>query len=146
MIVVVDASILLALGLADEPFHSQAQRALMLWHAAEVQLAAPRLFRSEITAVVRKVVYQERMTVEQGRAVLSQLLSYPVTLYEDVELLKAAFELALRFNHPRTYDAQYMALAERLDCIFWTLDERLFNGVRSEFQRIRWLGDDDSSI
>lgn len=146
MIIVVDASILLALGLADEPFHSQAQQALMLWHAAEVQLAAPRLFRSEITAVVRKVVYQERMTIEQGRAVLSQLLSYPVTLYEDVELLKAAFELAVRFNQPRTYDAQYMALAERLDCIFWTLDERLFNGVRSEFQRIRWLGSGVSSV
>jgi predicted nucleic acid-binding protein len=57
------------------------------------QLTAPRLFRSEITAVVRKAVYQQRITPEQGRLMLSYLLVYPVKFYEDTDLLKEAIAL-----------------------------------------------------
>lgn len=77
MTVVVDANILIAFGLADEPLQTQATQILSAWHEAQEQLSAPRLFRSEITAVVRKAVYQQRMTPEQGRRMLAQLLTYP---------------------------------------------------------------------
>jgi len=53
---------------------------------------------------------------------LSQLLVYPVEYHEDDALLKTAFELAHRFNRPRAYDAQYLALATRLSCDFCTAD------------------------
>lgn len=140
MTVVVDANILIAFGLADEPLYTQANQILSAWNAAGERLTAPRLFRSEIAAVVRKVVYQGRMTAEQGRTMLAHLLLYPVTFYEDDGLLKDAYELATRFNRPRTYDAQYMALAERLNCEFWTADERLVNSTQVQFPYIRWLG------
>ncbi len=140
MSVVIDANILIAFGLADEPLHTQANQILSAWQTTKEQLTAPRLFRSEITAVVRKAVYQQRMTPEQGRAMLSQLLAYPVELHEDTDLLKEAYDLAVRFNRPRAYDTQYMALAERLDCEFWTADERLVNSTQVQFNRIRWLG------
>ncbi len=81
------------------------------------------------------------MTHEQGREMLAGLLSYPVTFYEDDALLLATYELAEAFNRPRAYDAQYLALAERLDCSFWTADERLFNAVRGAFPRVRWVGE-----
>ena len=68
MTIVVDANIFIAFGLADEPLHSQANQILGTWQRVNEQLIAPRLFRSEITAVVRKVVFQQRMTPEQGRA------------------------------------------------------------------------------
>lgn len=90
---------------------------------------------------MRKVVFQQRMTHEQGREMLAGLLSYPVTFYEDDALLLATYELAEAFNRPRAYDAQYLALAERLDCSFWTADERLFNAVRGAFPRVRWVGE-----
>jgi predicted nucleic acid-binding protein len=48
--------------------------------------------------------------------------------------------LATRFNRPATYDAHYLALAEMMDCEFWTADERLFNAVRDELSWARWLG------
>jgi predicted nucleic acid-binding protein len=140
MTVVVDANILIAFGLADEPLHTQANQILSAWQTTAEPLAAPRLFRSEITAVVRKVVYQGRMTPEQGRTMLAQLLIYPVEFHEDDALLKEAYELAVRFNRPRAYDSQYMALAERLNCEFWTADERLVNSTQGQFSRIRWLG------
>ena len=53
MTVVVDANIVIAFGLADEPLHMQANQILSAWKTAGERLAAPRLFRSEITAVVR---------------------------------------------------------------------------------------------
>lgn len=140
MTIVVDANILIAIGLSDEPLHTQAQQLLSAWSATETPLIAPRLFRSEITAVFRKAVYLERTTHEQGRIMLSQLLAYPVEFYEDDALLKAAYELANRFNRPRAYDAQYLALAAHLSCDFWTADERLFNATRDNFPGVRWLG------
>ena len=140
MTVVVDANILIAFGLADEPLHTQAHRILSAWQTSGERLTAPRLFRSEITAVVRKAVYQERITPEHGRTMLAQLLIYPVEFHEDDGLLKEAYELAVCFNRPRAYDTQYMALAERLNCDFWTADERLVNSTQSQFSHIRWLG------
>ncbi len=140
MTVVVDSNILVAFGLSDEPLHAQANQILATWTSAGTMLAAPRLFRSEITAVVRKVVYQQRITHEQGRGMLTRLLSYPVDFYEDDTLLQSAYELAEQYTRPRAYDTQYLALSQRLSCEFWTADERLFNAVKDQFPGIRWLG------
>ena len=68
------------------------------------------------------------------------MLNYPVELYFDEGLLRRGYELATAYNRPTAYDAQYLALAERLDCTFWTADERLFNAVKDQFTDIRWLG------
>jgi predicted nucleic acid-binding protein len=140
MTVVVDANILIAFALLDEPLHTQANQILAVWQKTNEALIAPQLFRSEITAVVRKTVYQQRITVEQGRGILSDLLTYKLDFYEDDDLLREAYELAVRFNRPRAYDSQYMALAQRFNCEFWTSDERLVNSVYPQFQLIRWLG------
>lgn len=140
MTVVVDSNILIAFALSDEPLHTKAAGILSAWQKAETQLVAPRLFRSEITAVIRKVVYLERITHEQGHKMLAQLLAYPVEFYEDVAMLKLSYELAQQFNRPRAYDAQYLALAQRLSCAFWTADERMFNAVHKDFPAIHWLG------
>lgn len=140
MTIVVDANILIAFALSDESLQTKAHQILSGWHSSGEQLIAPRLFRSEITAVVRKVVHQGRINPDQGRTILAQLLLYPVEFYEDDALLKEAYELAVQFNRPRAYDTQYVALANRFQCDFWTADERLVNSFQSEFSRIRWLG------
>jgi predicted nucleic acid-binding protein len=141
MTVVLDANILIAYALSDEPLHTQATRILSAFNITQTPLTAPRLFRSEITAVIRKVVYQGRIPHEQGRQMLDQLLRFPLTFYEDDALLKSAFELAERFNRPRSYDTQYLALADHLSCAFWTADERLYNTVKDSLPDIHWLGD-----
>jgi predicted nucleic acid-binding protein len=140
MNIVLDANILIAFALEDEPLHSQAHLFLQEAQTSASVLVAPRLFRSELTAVMRKVVYQGRITHQQGRALLEQLLAYPVVFYEDEALLKSAYELAEYFKRPRAYDSQYLALAERLACAFWTADQRLFHAVSGDFKLIRCLG------
>jgi predicted nucleic acid-binding protein len=40
MTVVIDANILIAYGLADEPFHTQANQLLYIWQTAQERLSA----------------------------------------------------------------------------------------------------------
>jgi predicted nucleic acid-binding protein len=141
MTIVIDANILIAFALGDEPLHTEAKQVLSFWKTTNENLITPRLFRSEITAVMRKAVYQERISYNEGRKMLNQLLAYPVKFYEDELLLQTAYELAEYFKRPRAYDTQYMALAQRFACQFWTADERMFNAVSGQFSNIRWLGD-----
>lgn len=47
-----------------------------------------------------------------------------------------ALILASRSDLPATYDAHYLALAEELDCEFWTADKRLARATNGAFP---WL-------
>ena len=88
--VVLDSSILLASVLIDEPLTTEAQRILSEWSTANVELAAPRLFRSELVAVIRKAVFQKRITADHGDLLLDETLAYPVAFHDDNVLLKRA--------------------------------------------------------
>lgn len=79
------------------------------------------------------------MTVEEGLRARDSLLNYPIRLHLDDSLLKRGYELATEYNRPTAYDAQYLALAERLACDFWTADERMFNAVKDRFPSIHWI-------
>lgn len=137
---VLDSGILLASVLVDEPLTRQAKAALSAWEKASVSFLAPRLFRYEAAAVLRRSVYQKRIDGEQGRSLLKDLLTYPIDFVDDDALLLSAYDIATRLHLPRAYDSQYLALAERLACDFWTADETLYNSIHSQFGHIRWLG------
>lgn len=123
-----------------ETYTRQAQSLLQHLIASETLIHAPSLLHYELLAVSRKAVYQGRVTQEEGLIARDQLLSYPVTLHFDAPLLKRGYELAEALNRPTAYDAQYLALAERLSCEFWTTDERLVNAVTAKLTYVRWLG------
>jgi predicted nucleic acid-binding protein len=96
--------------------------------------------RYELVAVSRKAVYQGRITSEEGIRALDLFLSYSVVTHFDDALLKRAYEIATTLNRPTAYDAQYLALAERLNCSFWTADERLYNSAQARLSNLFWLG------
>lgn len=106
----------------------------------ESQIIAPSLLHYEIVAVVRKWVYRGLTSPENANAALSTLLHYPVRTVMDEALLRRAYDLANIHNRPAAYDSQYLVVAERYECDFWTTDERLYNAVSSQFPRIFWLG------
>lgn len=127
--VVLDSGILIA-SVFPETLTPQARRLVKQLQADDVQLHAPMLLRYEVVAVARKAVYQGRVTAEEGLRARDRLLSYPFTLHLDDGLLRRGYELATEYNRPTAYDdAQYLALAERLNCDFWTADERMFSGA-----------------
>jgi predicted nucleic acid-binding protein len=138
--VVLDAGVLIA-SVYPETLTRQASILLERLCEEDINLHAPYLLRYEVVAVSRKAVYQGRVTLDEGLRARDKLLSYPVTLHFDEALLKRGYELATTYNRPTAYDSQYLALAERLDCEFWTTDQRMFNAVKENFATIRWLGD-----
>jgi len=106
-----------------------------------VEFAAPTLIRYELVAVTRKWVHRGLATPEAAQIILNTLLAYPITLFFDPALLQRGYELATMYNRPTAYDAQYLAVAERLSCDFWTADERLYNAVKDHFVHIHWIGE-----
>ena len=139
--VVSDSGIFLA-SVLQEPYSRQADALIKLWNKQHVQVAAPTLFRYEVIATVRKHVYRGNLTPATASKVLTNLQSLltGITFMVDEQLLQRGYELAEHFNRPTAYDSQYLAVAERRGCDFWTADERLFNAVKQERTWVHWLG------
>lgn len=137
--VVLDSGVLVA-SVYPETLTPQAKGLLKQLQAEQASLHAPILLRYELTAVSRKAVYRGRVTAEEGLIARDALLRYPVTLHFDDALLTRGYEPAAEHNRPTAYDTQYLALAERLDCPFWTADGRLFNAIQNQFPHIHRLG------
>src|SRR5258705_6568289 len=137
--VVADSSIFLATVL-QEGLTPKVRAIIKFWTATNVMLAAPSLFQYEIIAVLRKHVYQGRMSLQESIKGRDLLLSQPIQLILDDDLLRRAYDLSTRFNRPTAYDSQYLAVAERLGCDFWTIDERLYNAVANDLNWVKWLG------
>lgn len=80
------------------------------------------------------------MREDQAERALPGLFSLQIQFHDSRELHRRALLLAGQLNQPTAYDSHYLALAEMLDCAFWTADERLVNGVKTVFGRVRWIG------
>lgn len=60
-------------------------------------------------------------------------------MYGDIQLHQQALKIATTYRLPATYDAHYLALAERLNIELWTADRRLFNAVHSSLIWVKML-------
>lgn len=135
--VVADSGVLLA-SVLREPLTDQAHGLLQHWRDSSVQINAPHLLHYEIVAALRKNVYR-RLITEAGEA-LRRLFRIPVELFFDTDLLRRAYQLAEQLSRPTAYYTQYLAVAERLNCDFWTADEKLYNVTAERLAFVRWLG------
>jgi predicted nucleic acid-binding protein len=94
--------------------------ALDRWH-----LTAPTLLWSEAAAGIRQLVYRGELAAEDERPALDRLLAAPVVAVASNELIRDAIDLAKDLGWAKTYDAEYIVLARRLDVPLLTLDRRL---------------------
>ena len=137
-LVVVDSGVALA-TVFEEHLSQKASALFVSWAQENTQLHAPMLFRYEVVAVVRRALYQGRIAHQDAITARDQLLTLPVQYHVDQPLLERAFEIATEHNRPTAYDSQYLALAERLQCDFWTADEKLFNAIGAKRPAVKWL-------
>lgn len=135
----VDAGILLKLVL-QEPDSYLAEAVWQSWVSDGVQPIAPQLFPFEVTAVLRKLTHREIIEAELAGKALKTALAFDVSLQTFEGIHERAWQLATEFGRPTAYDTHYLALAEHLECAFWTADQKLFNVVSQKLDWVHWLG------
>jgi predicted nucleic acid-binding protein len=72
---------------------------------------------------------------------LIQFLAFPVVLQSSPSLHEHALSLTAKFDLSAGYDAHYLALAEQLECAFWTDDRRLLRQLNGKVPYVNWIGD-----
>ncbi|MDE2769240.1 MAG: type II toxin-antitoxin system VapC family toxin [Chloroflexota bacterium] len=72
---------------------------------------------------------------------MASLAASGVELREPERLHELAMSLAQQTRQSAVYGSHYLALAEVLDCDFWTADLRLYRSARTSASRIRWIGE-----
>ncbi len=101
------------------------------WQTKGYDLIAPTLIIYEVCNAFHRASVAQQITQEEAEQFLERALNLGLRFSGDAELHRQALKIAQRYNLPATYDAHYLALAERLGIEFWTADRRLFNAVQS---------------
>jgi|SRR5690242_8246093 len=147
-VVVVDTSVAIK-WVIPEPDSATADALVQTWKTQGTTLIAPPLFAYEVANTLHQQVRKGKISLDEARKSLSQLLDPnqgPVLMFSpdpaiNLALSMRALELAQQHGLPATYDAHYLALAEREGCEYWTADERLWNAVKVRLPWVRWLGE-----
>lgn len=107
------------------------------WLRNKVMLHAPALMRYEVVNALHQMRKAGRIGGDEARRALDDALSRPIVLHEDERLHIRALGMAEKYNLPAAYDAQYLALAERLSVEFWTTDAKLARAVEGRVKYVR---------
>lgn len=79
--------------------------------------------------VPRDVSWREAISKERAKQMLTRLLKANIEIRSPDGLTEAAWDVADELGWAKTYDAQYVALAQMLDCKLVSIDERLLRGI-----------------
>jgi predicted nucleic acid-binding protein len=92
-------------------------------------LGAPPLLWSEVRSVLHEAVWRRDVSQEQAVRSLEAFARSGVRERRHRRLGETTWRIANELGYAKTYDAEYLALAELLGCRFVTLDRRLRRGA-----------------
>ncbi|MFN2496809.1 MAG: type II toxin-antitoxin system VapC family toxin [Pseudonocardiaceae bacterium] len=124
----IDAS--LVVRILDAPRYPAVQREWERLTGDGRELIAPTLLPYEVSNALHQQQRVQLITSETAADGLWRVLRLPIELHGDARLHERAFELAVEHRLVATYDAHYLALAERFRVPLWTCDRRLAEAVR----------------
>jgi len=137
--IVVDTSVAVK-WFFDEPYSAQALKLLETFKEGAFRPLAPDLIYPEFANAIWKRVALDRLSPEDGAAVIATFLSMPFEITSSFPLLLPAYRLAV--EHRRSvYDALFLALSLEAGANVVTADEPLYQAVRTHLPHVRWLGD-----
>jgi predicted nucleic acid-binding protein len=92
-------------------------------------LVAPALMWSEARSTLHLGLLNGKVSAQHARLQHEHLEICPVRRVDDPDLGRTAWKIAEQFGWGRTYDAEYVALAQILGCRLVTLDGALRRGA-----------------
>jgi predicted nucleic acid-binding protein len=116
---VIDASACLEVCLAATGFD------LLAGH----ELLAPPLIRSEVLSALRTLDWRRSVSAELVRQALARIPTMPIAQETGPDHLERTWSVAARLGWAKTYDAEYVALAEQLEVPLLSVDLRLQRGA-----------------
>ena len=137
--VVLDASLAVKLFVL-EAYTAQARVLALSWRYAGIQLVAPDFMPSEVATAFRKKISEQIITLDGAKQLMTRFCGLKISFRPSWLLHERAIELAEELNQRLAYDSHYLALAESLDCDFWTADEPFYRAARTPYPRVRWIG------
>ncbi len=93
--------------------------------SASVSFAAPRLLTSETTSVLHDSLWRGEPPENVAEEHRRRLRDLPIAVHDDPAILDRAWEIANELGWARTYDAEYVALAQLLTLPLLTIDRRM---------------------
>ena len=105
-----------------------------------VDVSVPDHFPSEVISAFLRACRRDRITADEARKAIRDLLALPFILRDVTALADRAFAIAYQ-HQQRAYDCFYVALAERDGIELWTGDERLYNALHAQHAFVRWIAD-----
>jgi predicted nucleic acid-binding protein len=97
------------------------------------------MFESEVDSIVRLNTTRGFWTVEAGRDIFRIVDSLPVTITHDSRVRLIARSIAESFDERHVYDSTYAALAQLLNCEFWTADRRFYQRVNDRLSFVKFV-------
>lgn len=119
MTLVVDANLTIQACIAPGGFAPLAGEALV----------APAIMWSEAHSVLHERTWRKELSKRQARDARAELTQAPIARVEDARIQPAAWRVADELGWAKTYDAEYVALAQILKCRLLTIDGRLRRGT-----------------
>ena len=95
----------------------------------ESELVGPPLLWSETVSALREAAWRGALDDASATAAVARVHALGVTPVSDDRLAVAAYDVARRLGWAKTYDAEYIALAQILDAPLFTRDARLRRGA-----------------
>ena len=130
--VVIDANVGVAL-IMQLPFSKTAARQIAFWREREIEIVVPALWWYELITVLRKALTAKVITAADAETAIGEIQLMGLTMIAPtLEVNRAALRWAERLKQGAAYNAQYLALAERLAAEFWTADRALANNAHQQ--------------
>ncbi len=139
-VVVVDTSVAIKWVL-NELDSNRALALLAEWKRKKIAILAPALLAYEATNTLYQNVRRGKITFDTAKQGLTKVIlaGLQFDFLQDPALGIRALELAQNFSFLATYDAYYLALAEREVCEFWTTDTRMWKAIKKQLSWVRLL-------
>ena len=136
---VIDASLVVQL-LVIEQFSAQARQLASSWDAAGIRLVAPDLMPAEVSSAFLKKIQERIISSAYAKELMAELYGMEIELHSSSRLHNRTIDLALELRQRMPYDSHYLALAESLNCDFWTADRPFYRAAQPHHPRVQWIG------